>query len=179
MITTSDDLVDLTVAALRAANVAGGNVWSYRDWPTTPRDDPIVILDLPDEDKTSLGRSGWPQFRVLATVPITIKASRLAKPDDLGALELQQDLAVIKRQVEVAVINAADLTARLEHMPFVRTISKIETRDRHHGQVQLQMGMEFYQGPEAFHQPETTDLESVTITVAPFLPHQVVADLGD
>jgi hypothetical protein len=177
MITTSDDLVDLTVAALRAANVVGGNVWSYRDWPTTPRDDPIVILDLPDEEKTSLGRSGWPQFLVLATVPITIKASRLAKPDDFGALELQQDLALIKRQVEVAVINAPDLTARLQHMPFVRTVSKIEARDRHHGQVQLQLGMEFYQGPEAFHQPETTDLEGASITIGPYPPHRVDAVL--
>lgn len=176
MITTSDDLVDLTVAALRAANVVGGNVWSYRDWPTGPYVEPIVILDLPDEDKTSLGRSGWPQFTVLATVPITIKASRLAKPDDLGALELQQDLAVIKRQIEVAVINAADLTARLQHMPFVRTVSKIESRERHQGQVQLQMGMEFYQGPEAFHQPELADLDVVSIEVTSFPPHRVEVD---
>lgn len=163
MTTTSDSLVDLMVAALRAADIAGGNIWSYRDWPTKAVDNPIVLLDLPEEDKTSLGRSGGPQFTVVATVTLTARLDRLAEPGDMGALRLQADLSVMRRAIEVAVINDPDLFAQIQQMTFVRSSLKIETKERHLGDLQMQFGLEFYQGLDDFHQPPTEDLERLVV----------------
>lgn len=163
MTTTSDTLVDLVVAALRAAEICGGNVWSYRDWPTKPVDNPIALMDLPEEEKTSLGRSGGPHFTVLATLTLTVRMSRPAEPGDLGALRLQSDLGVMRRDIEVAVINDPDLFAKIQHMPFVRSSLHIESKEQHLGELRMQMGLEFYQGLDDFHPPPDQALEQLVL----------------
>ncbi len=167
MTTTADTLVDLVFAALRDAGVAGGNVWSYRDFPTTRLDLPdgsgLVVLDLPDEDKASLGRSGAQQFTVTATVPVIARLSRAGAPDQMGALALQKDLSILRRQIEVAVINSPALTARIQQIAFVRSTSRIETKERHFGELAMSFGLEFYQGPEDFYISSLADLETLEL----------------
>jgi hypothetical protein len=181
MTTTADTLVDLVFAALRDAGVAGGNVWSYRDFPTTQLDLPegsgIVVLDLPDEDKVSLGRSGPAQFTTTATVPVIARMTRPGAPDQLGALALQKDLSIMRRQIEVAVINSPDLTAAIQQIAFVRSSLKIQTKERHVGELALEFGLEFYQGPEDFYPPPDTELEALELAAASPLDVGFVLDL--
>lgn len=174
MTITSDDIVDAVVAALREDGITGGNVWSYRDWPTSPDELPITALDMPDEDKTYLGRAA-PGFTVVADVPITVRVKAPASIDDGGALEVQQLLAVERRKVEVSIINRPSIMRLCQQIVFVRSrFNATPGGEQHFGEVVINIGFEFYQGPEDFHVITGDPIEAFAITTRVTTPDGVI-----
>lgn len=164
--TTAELLAGLVFTALRAdgATGAGQNVFAPRDWPSQPDQLPSIFIDVPSEDKESLGRNGAPQFTVTATIPIVLRVTSKASAGDAGAVAVLAAMAALRRQVEVAVINAAPIMGLLQQYPFVRAQMKVTAEgEQHIGECQMLVGMEFYQGPEDFAQPVTTPLEELAI----------------
>lgn len=178
--TTSDDLVDLVVGAMRQANIAAGNVWSYRDWLRRRSDMDLVVVGLPSEKRTSLGRGGAQQFLVVTTLPITGRITLPANAADLDGLELQARLSILKRQIEVAIINEYELTRRLQQIPFMDSDPVVSAQgEQPVGEIQIRLGLEFYQGPEVFHLPDLTDLDEVSIQPTGYPVSGPVIDLPE
>ncbi|MGZ3272379.1 MAG: hypothetical protein ACXU82_03855 [Caulobacteraceae bacterium] len=156
---TSEILADVMVSAMRGQTDAGDNVFGYRDWPTAPDIMPIILLDLPDEDMESLGNGGAPQFLVTATVPIVVRVSAPADAGDTAAGLVQSQLADYRVKIKKILINRPTLwNAGLQRFPFIRSKIKSSSDGKlTTGELQMQIGIEFYQGPEQFYDPIAGD----------------------
>jgi len=164
--TDTSQLRDIMVAALKGATDAGDNVFPIRDWATWSGTYPIAYFEAFEEDKESLGRQGGQQFTVTATLPLMVRIERPAMGNNLGTEETQFALERIKGQIERTLINYPPLQQLIQHMPFIR--SKIEVDGegaKNLGELSMQIGLEFYQGPEDFYPIPATPLERLTIDV--------------
>lgn len=156
MTTTSSKLRDLAVAALKGATNAGQNVFALRSWPTESSSYPILLVKAPKEHKESLGRNA-PQFTVTTTLGVIARVKAAALPNDAGALQAEQALEAIQRQVEVALINNPALTDILQQFSSVDAEMEINSEgDDINGQLVMTFALEFYQGPEDFYPLEGT-----------------------
>ncbi|HEX7853871.1 MAG TPA: hypothetical protein VF503_09265 [Sphingobium sp.] len=170
--TTSMDLLDLVYAAVMAAGTAAGNRF-YRpgDWPTQPDQYPIGKMRLAKEDRISLGRSGPAEFTTTAHVQISLAVSEPAKLDDAGAGDAETSLWALKRQVEVAVINSMPLFSVIQQIPVMRSQLQFAGQaSTHLAGIQMDIALEFYEGPENFAPVDAVDLEEVEITMTTFPP---------
>jgi len=169
--TTTAELADLAAQALVGKTEAGANVFAPRDWPTWSGEYPVVMLHASSEEGTSLGRNA-PQFDVTATIQITGRMQAPAQDSDAAASVLQVKLEVMREQIKMALINSPQIMSSLQQFPFFR--SKIVTDpsgEEHLGELSMEIGMEFYQGPEDFYPIPTVPLETVNIhvdTIEPF-----------
>ena len=167
--TVSADLFALAVTALTGTTDAGANVFSTLDWPTWNGCYPCVYIHPPVEDKVSLGRAGAPQFTVTATLTVESRfqcpASVVSSPFDLGAANVEAALFAIAKQIEQALINYYPLMELLQQFPFIRTRTSLSAEGEEHiGNLITEVGLEFYQGPEDFYQPVTSEIEQITVT---------------
>ena len=127
--TTTAELRALGVSALAGATNAGNNVFSPLDLPTWSGDYPILFVTTPDEDSESLGRNGAPQFTVTATSRVVARVE----------------------QIKVVVINYTPRMQLLQQLPYYRTRMDVKAEgEQHLGEVVVDIGLEFYQGPETF-----------------------------
>jgi hypothetical protein len=162
-ITTSDLLSGLLVTALTGNTGAGANVFAPRDWPTSLGVMPIILVNSPSERKESLGRN-VPQFTVTTTIRVVGRLTAAASTGDAGAGALQAALGVLQRQIEVAVINSYDLTKLIQQFAFVEVQNKVTSdAEQHVGELTMDFGLEFYQGPEAFFPTASTPLQELRI----------------
>lgn len=162
--TTPEVLADLVVAALLGKTVAAAAVHPCRDWPTKLDDLPMIVLDMPSEAKTSLGNAGYPSFNSVATIPIHGRVTAKAGAGDAGANAVRAALAILKRQIEVAVINDPAIMKLIQQFPFVRSRMGVSSEGAQHvGEVIVEVGMEYFQGDEDFAQPEVSDLEALQV----------------
>lgn len=162
--TTSADLRTLAAAALKGATDAGQNVFSALDWPTWNGSYPILYLQTPVEDKESLGRNGGPQFTVTATLKVSARVQTPAQANGAGAAAAVAALEALQRQIELALINNPTLMRELQQFPFVRSEMKVSAEgEQNLGELVMDVGMEFYQGPEDFFPIATTPLEQITV----------------
>jgi hypothetical protein len=162
--TTSVDLVNLSVAALKAAGTAAGDrVYSPGDWPTWDGLYPYLRVTCPDEDKQSLGPATI-EFKVVATIRFLARIEAAAAVDDGGAAQAEAALGAFKQQIERTVINHPTIMPLLEHYPFVRSRQGFTSDgEQHFADQQVDIGMQFYQGPEDFYQPVLVTLEELNI----------------
>ena len=172
--TRTADLRALTVQALLNQTDAGAKVFAALTWPTWDGSYPLIYIQAPLEDKSSLGPNGAPQFTVTTTMRISARVQGPAKPNNVGAAEIELALERFQEQIEIALINYTPLMSILQQFPFVR-IEKIVSSEgaMNQGELVMQVGMEFYQGPEDFYPIPTFDLERVTLDAdlaAPFDP---------
>jgi len=156
--TTTSELRQLAVIGLAGKTLAGDNVFSARTWATWKGTYPVLYLHSPLEDMDSLGRNGGPQFTVTATLAISARVEVKAKPRNAGAGEALLELETIQNQIKMALINYPPLMSRLQQYPFIRS----EIHENSEGETELaelvmQIGMEFYQGPEDFYPLEGPD----------------------
>jgi hypothetical protein len=164
--TTTAELRELAVSALGGATNAGANVFSPRDLPTWSGEYPILYVTTPDEDAESLGRNGAPQFTVTATLRVVARVEQMAAGNDQGAAAAQAALETLRDQIKVAVINYTPLMQQLQQFPFYRTRMRVDSEgEQHLGEAVVDIGLEFYQGPEDFYQTPTVPLEGVDVTV--------------
>lgn len=163
--TTTSELRQITVEALKAGTAAGSNVFAARTWPTWSGSYPIIWVHSPAEDKESLGRHGGPQFTVTATIRISARVQLKALPQNAAAAAMILALEEIQRQIERALINFPPLMSRLQQFPFIRSeMVDSDEGAQNLGELVMDVGMEFYQGPEEFYQIPTDPLHELSIT---------------
>lgn len=162
--TTTADLRSLAAAALSGATDAGTNVFAARDWPTWNGSYPVLYLQTPIEDKESISRNGAPQFTVTATLRISARVQKPTTTTGTGAAAAVVALETLQRQMEVALINNPALMSQLQQFPFVRTEMKVDDDgDQNLAELVMDVGLEFYQGPEDFYPVATVPLEQITV----------------
>lgn len=163
--TTTTDLVTLTVQALTGKTNAGANVFNPRDWPTWDGTYPVVLVSAPKEDGESLGRNA-PQFTVTTSMHIEARLQAGATDSDASATSLLGSLQDMREQVKQAVINYPPLMSVLQQYPYYRSnIMTDPSGDQHLGQMVLEIGMEFYQGPEDFYPINPVPLNEIDLHV--------------
>ena len=163
--TTSSELRLLAVEGLMGKTLAGTRVYSARTMATWKGEYPMLYLHSPVEDMESLGRNGGPQFTVTSTLAISARVQENNLPRNGGAALVLLDLEMIQQQIKMALINYPPLMSRLQQYPFIRSeMHESGEGESDLGELVMQIGMEFYQGPEDFY-PFTPDtLEQVNIT---------------
>ena len=158
--TTTSELRQITAEALKAGTAAGNNVFAARTWPTWSGSYPIIWVHSPAEDKESLGRQGGPQFTVTATIRISARIQLKALPKNGAAAAMILALEGIQRQIERALINFPPLMSRLQQFPFIRSeMVESDEGDQNLGELVMDVGMEFYQGPEDFYPMEEASVQ--------------------
>ena len=161
--TTTATLLNLVQTVLTGTTAAGGNVFVPGDWPTWEGEYPLLLVQALRERKDSQGNGGI-NFTVTSTIRITGRVSAPALAEDVGASNAEAALWALARQVEVALINQYDTTLQLQQFPFIDTQIRVSAEGREHfAEVVMDVGMEFYQGWEAFAPTQTTALTEVTI----------------
>lgn len=162
--TQTADLRAAAVTALTGATDAGVNVFSPLDRPTWAGDYPVLFLSTPEEQKESLGRAGAPQFTVTATLRVIARVTMNQAQKDAGAAKAMVELETLQKQIEVALINNPALMSLLQEFAFVR-VTKDTNGDGESnlGELKMDFGLEFYQGPEDFYPIPTTALEEAVI----------------
>ena len=162
--TQTAELRDLAVAALKEASVAGGNVYAVRSWPTTAQSYPIVYVKTPTEERESLGPNGAPQYKVTSTIRFIARVRVPVQANDAGTAVAEAALEALKADIEVAIINNPSIMVLLQQYPFTRSEMGINSDgDMPFGELALDIGMEFYQGPEDFYPIVGAPLEEITV----------------
>jgi len=169
--TTSLDLLQQVYDTILQANTdASSRVYKPGDWPTQDGQYPIVKMRLVHEDRQSLGRGGAFEFTTVATIRIAAEVSGFASVDDIGATGAEAQLWALKRQIEVAVVNSYPLTRLIQNIPTMTSqLAFNSDAATHVAGVQIDLALEFYEGPENFAPVASDDLTEVTI-VNPNLP---------
>jgi len=169
--TTTSQLRQITAEALKGKTPAGDNVFSARTWPTWNGSYPIIWLHAPEESKESLGRNA-PQFTVTATIRISARLQLKALPRNAAAGAMILALEDMQRQIEMALINFPPLMTRLQQFPFIHSrMDEDGEGEQNLGELVMDVGMEFYQGPEDFYPLEEPE------PIPPFDPVAVVASI--
>ncbi|MDY7560216.1 phage tail protein [Pseudomonas sp. CCC3.2] len=150
--TTTSDLRLLSAEGLKGKTLAGNNVFLARTWATWDGSYPILYLHSPGEDMQSLGDVSAPQFTVTATIRVSARVEVRNLPRNGGAAAALAELEVIQQQIKMALINFPPLMKRLQQYPFVRSeIRESGEGDSELAELVMDIGMEFYQGPEDFY----------------------------
>ncbi len=163
--TTTAQLRDLTVIAVTGATDAMQNVFSVRSWPTvTASGLPILYFKPPKEERESLGPNGAPQYKVTSTIRIVARLEKFAKANDQASYEVEQALETLKQQIEMAVINNPAIMSLLQQFPFTHAEMEVNSESgKTFGELCIDIGMEFYQGPEDFYPIVGTPIEELTL----------------
>jgi len=162
--TQSADLRNIAKAQLIGKTDAASNVYSPLDRPTWAGNYPVIFLTTPEENKESLGPNGAPQFEVTMTLRVTARVQENQQKGDAGAAAVMAALERLQQQIEVALINNPALMSLIEQFSFVRATNDVSGEGEVHlGELKMDIGLQFYQGPEDFF-PITGDaLEEITV----------------
>lgn len=163
--TQSADLRNVARDQLSGRTDAGLSVYAPLDRPTWSGNYPVIFLTTPEEDKESLGPNGAPQFNVTATVRVTARVQENQQRDDAGAAAALLQLEKLQQQIERALINNPALwRAGVQQFMFVRCRNTVSGEgETHLGELQMDIGLQFYQGPEDFFPIATNPLEEITV----------------
>ena len=187
--TTAEGLIDTMVALLQgdpvadppiapATLAAAADVQAYRDWniqTLTGPFEPKITFDLPREDKLGLGRNGAAVFD--STAGITLRAfasaqSAAAPGGDGGEVRVRALLKVLRRQIEVALINAPELWAGIQEIKRIRCDQKgsQDGNGVHLGEIIMMFEIVFRQDETDFAQLTVDELELLHLLVQPTDP---------
>lgn len=165
--TTSRDLMELVVATLKApgATNARQRVYAPGDWPTWDNEYPAIKARVFGEDKVPLGH-GSINFTTTTTIRLLVQVSAPAEMSDGGAGAAEDELWCLQRQIEVAIINSQPLTSLVQQFSSVRNQTEFSAEgEKHLGSMQIDIGLEFYQGVEDFAPIPADAIEVVQATV--------------
>ena len=178
--TSSPTLLDAVhLAIVEAQTEAADNVYRPGDWPTQPDQYPIVKMRIIGEERVSIARGGPPEFTTTTTIRLAVEASAPALTDDLGATDVEAALWRIKAQVEAAVVNSYPLTSMIQQIASMRSqLAFTSEAATHLAGVQIDIALEFYEGPESFAPVTTDDVDEVRLSAARFPPAGFSADLS-
>jgi hypothetical protein len=163
-VTSSASIRALAQAALVGHTDAGSNVFSPLDRPTWKGNYPVMFLQTPSEEKASLGPNSAPQFTTTTTVRIVARVTAPQAKNDAGAAAAELALEALQTQIEIALINNPALMSQLQQIPWVRAQKEVNGESEQHvGELVMEIGMEFYQGPEDFYPVSSVSLEQITV----------------
>ena len=163
--TQTAELLALAVDALKGATLAGDRVYSALNWPTTALQYPMIYCKTPTEDKESLSRNGAPSFNVTVTLKVEARAELGALPNGQSAALLERQLALLGQQIQVALINNPALMGKLQQIPFIRTeMRTTDAANKEIGEIEVAIGLEFFQSGEDFYPLPSWPLETLAIT---------------
>lgn len=163
--TTFQSLMVIVAQLLVGQTAAGSRVFTPRTFPTWKNDYPMILVRRAHEHKQGTGRNGASQFNTTGTLSIIIRCTAPGAVADAAA-EIAQDAAWdIKRQVEVALVNATPLMIQLQQIPTIDS----EGRDFGDGaqpvaEVRIALALEWFEDPRSFAPPEITDLEGADVS---------------
>lgn len=162
-VTTADTVQTAIVNAITGKTAAGANVYTPRTWPIALAKLPIVLVQSPRERKESLGPNA-PSFDVFATIRVVGRLTFVAIADDQAAKAALAALAILQRQIEVAVINDFDLFVMISEMTSVEATSEVKSDGQQPiAELTMDFVCKFYQGPEAFAQPTLTPFDELAM----------------
>jgi hypothetical protein len=164
-IVTTDLLLSTSQALLQGSTAAGNRVYVPGDWSTWDKSYPYIRIRPGAEDRTSQGNSGI-NFDVVSVIRFTARVSAPAQANDGGAAAAEAALWALKRQIEIAIINAPQLrTALISDYPYTHAEVEVSSEGReHYAELVMDIAMAFYQGAEAFCQPPTVPLDGIDVT---------------
>jgi hypothetical protein len=166
--TTKGEIRDLVARILDGSTDAGIEVYTPSDWPTWQNDYPVILVSCPREEKISTGGRGTVEFTVVATIRIVAKVQMKAYRADLGATIAEGILEGLEGQIQRLVINNPTLMRKLSQIPSVESRIAVNAEgEQHLAELALEIGCEFYQGPEDFYDPDGVELTTITVTTAP------------
>jgi hypothetical protein len=162
--TTSLALLALCCAAVTGYTSADDRVFKPGDWPSQEGQYPLIKMRLVAEDRQSTGRGGAIAFITVATIRLIGEVSEPASEDDAGASGAEAALWALKREIEIAIVNSYPLTAAISNIPTMRSQLAFSSQGATHlAGVQIDVQLEFYEGPESFAPVEAVDLEEATL----------------
>lgn len=186
--TTISDLLGMVQKALLGPNAtlpapsyatdAGGRVYMPGDWPTQGGQYPILKVSVPRDIKQSIGRSGPPEFTVTTTIRIVGEVSVPGQANDAGAAVALAAALQLGRQIEIAVIGSYPLTASIQQIASVDTQIAFQDGETHLAGVQMDLTLEYYQGPEDFAPIAADDIDEMDVTLTNYPPLGFTADLN-
>lgn len=166
MPTSSLDLLALVQSSLIAGDTAlETRIYRPGDWPTQPDQYPIGKLRLVSENRQSLGHGATVEFLTIATIRLLLECSAPAALDDSGAAAVESQLWSLKQAVEAAVIGSYPMLEEIQRFVSVNSQLAFTTAATHLAGVQMDIAIEFYEGPESFFQPVTPSLNEVDATI--------------
>jgi len=150
--------------ALAGITAAGANVFTPLDRPTWSGNYPVIFIQTPNEEKESLGRNGAPQFTVTTTVRLIARVKQAQEENDAGAAKAELALELLQSQIEKGLINNPPLMSQLQQFAWVRVEKEVVGDSEFHlGELTMDIGMEFYQGPEDFYPIVGDAIEQITV----------------
>lgn len=175
------DVRNAAAAGLVGATMADERVYTPLDWDTWDNQYPVVMVRAPSTDRESLGR-GAPQFTVVTELEIVARVEFDAADDFTAAMVAERLLEAMEGQIVRAVINYPALMSMLQQYPSIRSRQGFSSKgEQHLGELVVNIGCEFYQGPEDFYPTPMTQLQDVRLNdpaVFPGLaPPSVEADV--
>lgn len=170
MITVTDTLIqDLIRDAVTGSTAAGANVFTPRTWRTPPAGMPFLMVQSPSETKQNVsGRTGPSEFftvgRFRVVGRIYIKAD--VTDSTAAAIAAEAALGVLKRQVEVAVINADPIRRAIQQCVSVESVTDVKSDGgATFGELEMTFSLEYYQGPEDFAPVESNPFEELALYI--------------
>lgn len=142
---------------------AGAQVYMPRDWPLAPNGLPTILIYWPEEEKDSLGPNA-PAFDVLVTIRLVARVLSLPGKGDAGATAALAALGVIKRQIEVAVINNYALYRLISEIQKIHTRAEVKDNgEQHVGELTMDMVLKYAQGTGDFAPILTSPVGEIAI----------------
>jgi hypothetical protein len=176
--TTPGDVREAVAKCLIGNTIAGGSVFTPLDWQTWDGQYPVVIVRAPSTDRESLGRA-QPQFNTTTTIEVVGRIEIDAPDDFTASLVAEKQTEALEDQIVRALIGYPPVMRALQQYPFVRSRMGFSAKgEQHLAEVVVEIGCEYYQGPEDFRPIPTVPLTDVRINdPAVFTAAQLPADL--
>lgn len=169
--TTSAQIRELFVAALKGKTDAGESVYSPFDWPTDPKSYPTILVHCRRERKVSLG-ANTPQFDVYSTLEVIARTRSPALVGDAGSAAALLAAEALKSQIEVALINNPAIWIdpaggqRVEQFSSVESdINSSSEGEMPSAELLMLIDVKFYQGPEDFFPIPAEPLSTVELAI--------------
>jgi hypothetical protein len=169
--TTSLDILDLTVAALAEAGTdAQDRIWRPGDMPTQSDQYPNFRAKIVSETRISLGRDTV-HFTTTCVVRLTGEVSAPAEIGNVNASTAETKLWSLKRQAEIAIVNSYPLFAEIQQLASVQSqLAFTSEAATHLAGIQIDLAFEFYEGPENFAPIEAEDITDIELTASNYSP---------
>jgi hypothetical protein len=157
----TDDTLQALMASLLSTQVgdppayptaAGPNVFLSRSWRTPPGGMPEVLVQSPNETKQNVaGRTGPGEFWTTGSFRIVARVYAKSDAGDAGAAAVSGAMGMLKRQIEVCLINADALRRAIQQFVSIESVTDVKSEGGFtFGEVEMTFRMEYYQGPEDF-----------------------------
>jgi hypothetical protein len=154
---------DAFAITLNAPTGAGKSVYSPRDWPAKTELYPMILVTWVDDDKESLGPNG-PQYDTTSTIRVVARVATLAGKGDAGAHAALAAIGVLKRQIEVAVINRYVLYRIINEIGSVKSRPEVKAEGEGHiGEVVMDFAMKYPQLADVFAPVLTSPIREIAI----------------